>query len=380
MRTAFFLVLALHGAIHVLGFLKWCGLAQVPQLRGRTLVALANSSAKGFGTLWLVAFVAFVAAACMNAFEKGPWWTVALAGVALSQVLVVIAWRDAKLGTLANVLIAVVAVSAAAHARFVRTIDREAREVLAQRIDPTDPIVTRAELEPLPAPVRRWLEASGVVGRERAHTVRLQQRGDLRTAPDAAWLPVRAEQYFSVDEPGFVWKVEATMHALPVTGRDRYFGGRGSMLIKAASLVDVANEADAKIDLGAMVRYLAEIVWLPTAALRPYITWEALDANGARATMRYGGAIVSANFAFDDAGRVTRVSAERYMGGGDGAKLAPWFATCAEYRAVRGIVIPVRGDVGWALATGEFVYYRWENLDVETNVPELYGTPLRLVP
>lgn len=45
----------------------------------------------------------------------------------------------------------------------------------------------------------------------------------------------------------------------------------------------------------------------------------------------------------------------------------PWVATCGETRSLRGVVVPVRGEVLWKLANGDFPYYRWEVLDVETS-------------
>ena len=44
-----------------------------------------------------------------------------------------------------------------------------------------------------------------------------------------------------------------------------------------------------EIDQGALLRYLGEIVWVPSAALSDYITWEEMDSTTARATMSYEG-------------------------------------------------------------------------------------------
>jgi hypothetical protein len=235
-------------------------------------------------------------------------------------------------------------------------------------------VVTPDELRSLPEPVAKWLEASGVVGRPRAATVRLHQRGDIRTKPDAPWMPVRAEQYFSIDPPGFVWKVDATMMwVVPIAGRDRYVGGHGEMLIKAASLVNVVKAADEAIDLGAMLRYLAEVIWFPSAALTPYISWEPIDATHARATIRYAGRSAPAVFTFDGRGRAVRFDAERPLGGGKDAKITPWFGASSDWRTFEGIEVPTRGEVGWQLPSETFIYYRWEILDVEFNHAELFS-------
>jgi len=268
----------------------------------------------------------------------------------------------------------VVAVVAAATRRFDRRVDDEARALLAAARAMDGRVVEARELDGLPPPVRRWLEVSGTVGRARASTVRLQQRGEMRVAPDKPWMPVVAEQYFSVDPPGFVWHVDARMKGvLPIAGRDRYAGGHGHMLIKLASLVTVADGVGPEIDQGALLRFLGEIVWFPSAALSDTITWEAIDARSARATMAYGGTSASAVFTFGDDGRFTSLSAQRYMSADGGARLETWVIPVTEWRVVRGIDMPVRGNAVWKLAAGAFDYYRWEITDVEVNHPALYA-------
>ena len=301
------------------------------------------------------------------------WWAVALAGVLLSQGLILVAWPDAKAGTAANVILLFPILAAAAQARFDERVATEANALLAHAGHDTR-VVARDELAALPAPVARWLEASGVVGRPRAATVRLHQRGDIRTKPDAAWMPAAAEQYFSADPPGFVWKVDAEMlRVLPIAGRDRYLGGHGQMLIKAASLVKVVNAAGEAIDVGSMLRYLAEIIWFPSAALGPYVSWEPMDATHARATLRDAGRSATAVFTFDARGRAVRLDAERPLGGGRDAKVTPWFGVSSEWRTFDGIEVPTRGEVGWQLPGGPFIYYRWNIVGLEFNRAELFS-------
>jgi len=267
-----------------------------------------------------------------------------------------------------------VALVAAAGRRFHHRIDDEARAMLSAARSSAAGVVEAKDLDTLPAPVRRWLTASGVVGHARAATIRLKQRGEFRTAPDKPWMPVIAEQYYSVDPPGFVWSVNARMmHVLPIAGRDRYVDGHGHLLIKAASLITVADGAGPEIDQGALMRYLGEIVWFPSAALADTITWQAIDERSARATMRHGGVTVSMVFGFDERGRVATETAERYMTGNGGPRLERWFIPVTEWRKFCGIEVPSRGNAIWKLANADFDYFRWEIVDLEVNHPALYA-------
>jgi len=374
--TGFF---AFHAAIHVLGLLKWGRLAQVPQLSWRTLVPLTDPAQRVFAGLWAGAFVLLIAAAALRLLQRDVWWAPALAGIALSQALIVMTWSDAKFGTLPNVLLIVPAVAAAAHFQFSRRIDRETQAILADAAPaPVRNVITAADLARTPIPVRRWLEAAGVLGRVPVWTARLDQRGELRTAPDAAWLPATAEQYFTVVPPAFVWRVDTTMLGfLPVAGRDILAHGRGEMLIKAGSLLSIVRAADEKIDHGALLRFLGEMVWFPSAALAPYVSWEEVDHRNARATLHVGVVGASAVFHFDDAGRVLGLDAERYLGGGAAAELTPWSVTCSEWGRFQGIQVPVRGEVRWILPSGPFSYYRWEVLNLEFDGSDPLDTATR---
>lgn len=376
-RPALTLLIALHAGIHVLGFLKWWKLAELPQLTARTLVPVSEATGRTVGVIWLLAMLALLAAAGLRFARNDYWWPVALVGAAISQALIVLEWPDAKAGTLPNVVIAVAVIVAAATERFKGRVHDEVRDLFASASRADSTVVRPPELERLPAPVRRWLVRSGVVGKPRARAVRLKQRGGLRTSPEQGFMPAEAEQYFSVDPPGFVWSVDVRMFgAVPIVGCDSYVRGKGHMLIRALSLVNVVDASGERIDQGTLLRYLGEIIWFPSAALSPHITWEPVDAERARATMTHQGVTASAVFSFDGQGRFTSLAAERYMGAGPDAPLTDWFVPASAWRLVRGVELPVRGNVVWKLSNGDFDYYRWEILDVEydTMVPYPHAT------
>jgi hypothetical protein len=363
-------LLAIHGSIHVLGFLKPWKLAKVEQLSGRAIVSLSEGASKVVGLAWLAAALLLLAAAAFRVAERETWWILGAAGIALSQALIVLQWSDAKAGTVANLLLLLPVVVGAATARFHHANDEHARALLARASAWPPAVVGAADVAALPPPVRRWLEGCGAVGQPRARTVRLRQRGEMRTGPGKPFMHAEAKQYFTVDEPGFVWTVEVTMMGVvPVVGRDSYVDGRGRMFIQAGGLVTVADGTGAKFDQGTLLRYLAEISWFPSGALAPYITWEPIDESRARATMFSGGIAASAVFAFDDHGRLTQMTAKRYFGG---QTLEDWVIPVTEWKMIRGIEMPVRGSAIWKLPAGDFEYYRWEILDVEVNRREVW--------
>ncbi len=364
MRFAVAALLALHGLIHLLGFLKPWKFATVSQLSGRTLVPLSEPAARLVGVVWLGTALLLVAAAGLRWLDREPWWIPAAVGLVLSQALIVLQWSDAKAGTVANVLLLVPVVVGFATSRFHAESEVHVRALLARAPAEAAPILGPSDVAPLPPPVRRWLEASGAIGRPRARTVRLAQRGEMRTSADAAFMHTEAIQYFTVDTPGFVWMADVAMHGVPVVARDSYVEGHGRMFIRAAGLVTVADGTGEKFDQGTLLRFLGEIIWFPSAAVAPYISWEPIDDGSALARISDHGVTASAVFAFDAQGRLTSLAAKRYF---NGETLEDWVIPITEWKTIRGIAMPTRGSAVWKLAKGDLEYYRWEILDVETN-------------
>jgi hypothetical protein len=76
-------------------------------------------------------------------------------------------------------------------------------------------------------------------------------------------------EYFSVEPRGFLWDARIRMTAMmPIYIRDGYFGGEGAMYGQLAAIVPVVNQrGTSKMASGELLRYLAELVLLPTALL-----------------------------------------------------------------------------------------------------------------
>ncbi|GAB4033818.1 DUF6544 family protein [Spirosoma jeollabukense] len=365
-------LLLLHGLIHVVGFVNQWALALGTQMSGKSLITMSAGTSKLMGILWLITGLCFLLASVSYWLQRDWWLTVALVSVVLSQALIIIYWPDAKAGTVVNVLIALVIGMTHAHNRFEQFADQEARLLISQPTNGSQ-VITREMLIHLPTPVQQWLIASGVVGKEMVHSVRLQQKGLMRTSPDGTWMPTTAKQYIDVDKPGFVWKADVQMFSLlPLAGLDKYVDGKGSMQIKGLSCIPIVNASDAKIDQGELLRYLSEMCWYPSAALSPFITWQPIDANQAQATMRYKGVTTSAIFTFDTQHRLVSVSAKRYKRNDTQSQKEDWYIPARAWKSMDGIVIPVKGDVIWKLPTGDFNYYQWEITAIDYNTPVLY--------
>lgn len=363
-----FIVLA-HGLIHLLGFVKEWRLTQVKELTGKTLVPLSETLSRIVGVFWLLACLLFIVSVATYLMGERWWWIIAVAAIIVSQILIVIYWKDAKFGTVANVIVFVACILSYGTWSFNRLVNDELHSFLPKTIKEKKLVTTEitANLPPL---VQKWLDRSNMIGRETIQTVHLKQRGEMKTNPNGRWMSVEAEQYFTVESPGFIWIADVQVAPyLHLAGRDKYKDGRGHMLIKLLSLFPIANAKGKETDQGTLLRYLAEIVWFPSAALSCYITWEEMDSTTAKATMNYGGITASGVFEFNTDGDIIGFEAQRYYDRKEGATLETWVITMDEngFREFEGIRVPAKSAVTWKLRTGDFTWYNLEITEIEYN-------------
>ncbi len=236
-------------------------------------------------------------------------------------------------------LVSVMGVIASANSvRFQRAVASEVRELSSAESRPS-PLVA---LDNLPAPVRRYLNKAIGSRQHALKSARLRHGGTFRTSLDGRWFPIRGEQYFSADPPGFVWWGRIRLApGFWVDARDRCSGGVGNMRISLESTVTLGDNSGPQMDQGAMIRLLGEMAWFPTAYLdERHVTWAAMDDRRARASLKLQGREVAAVFEFADDGLPLRVSAERYRLEGGKNVLTPWSGEYGDYRNVDGLLVP----------------------------------------
>ena len=166
------------------------------------------------------------------------------------------------------------------------TIHHEAFELLQQCEQAQPDPITEAKVLGLPEPMQRYLSYAQIVGKEPIRTVRLKQQGFMKQRPGQKWLPLVAEQYFTTAPPAFLW--HATIRPFPlvsISATDQFSDGHGNMLIKLWSFITVGDARGPEMDQGELQRYLAEMVWFPTAWLTDATEWQAFDTHSVKATM-----------------------------------------------------------------------------------------------
>jgi hypothetical protein len=229
--------------------------------------------------------------------------------------------------------------------------------------------ITQEMLLDLPTPIQRYLVYTGVVGMPWIKNVRLKYTGKFRQAEDRPWMPMIAQESYTTDPASFSWDAKFKVAGIPILRViDKYENGKGSMLGKLAGVKTIFNVKGDELDQGAMVRYLNEIMWFPTAFLSEKISWEELDDHSAQITFSDFGKSVSAQLFIDAVGQITNFTAQRYREIDGEFSLDSWSTPITGYREFNGLKLPLRGSALWHLPAGNLTYIELELKELEYDL------------
>ncbi|HOF19888.1 MAG TPA: hypothetical protein PLO24_01405 [Bacteroidales bacterium] len=367
MRIAFFLIILIHALIHLLGFLKGFEIKEIKEI--------TSPVSRTMGVIWLTSFFLMLVFGILFLLNYGYSWIPGFIAALISQILVILFWSDARFGTIPNILILAVSLFSFGYFNFNRLIQQDTSQILGQNQVVAEKIINDGDIQHLPEPVRNWLYNSGMVGKPLISVGKVTQEAEMKMKPgQEKWMKAEATQYTALNVPAFIWTVELKINRLlQIQGRDKFADGKGDMLIKMNSLINIVNELGEKIDEGALQRYLGEMVWFPSLALSPYITWEKIDSATARAYMTFKGTSGSGIFYFNSSGDVISYYALRYKDNFAEAKRYGWKMNITEYKTFEGIKVPSKMNSVWELDEGDWTWLNLEVTDIRYNMNSIPG-------
>lgn len=357
--------LVLHGLIHLMGTVKAFGLAEMPQLTQQINGLL--------GGLWLLAAVLFVATAITFFASPRWWWVVGAAAIVVSQIVIVTAWADARFGTIPNIIIlvgVVIGFLAQAPWSFRAEYDRDVAEGLGRAT--ATPLLTEADLAPLPAAVQRYIRLNGAVGRPRVQNFRALFQGQIRSGPDARWMSFTGEQYNFYDRPSRLFLMDASMFGIPVQAFHRFIGPSATMRVKVASIATMVDAKGPEMDEAETVTLFNDLcVMAPGALIDHHIQWQEIDPHTVSASFTNMSHTIRAVLSFNDKGELSNFVAEgRGALSADGKSVTkmPWSTPLSGYREFGSHRLMAHGEGVWHAPAGEYSYLRFDLDTIEYNV------------
>ncbi|KAK9823297.1 hypothetical protein WJX72_001718 [[Myrmecia] bisecta] len=233
--------------------------------------------------------------------------------------------------------------------------------------------VSLATTQELPEPVQRYLRYSLKEGQPFLRGCKLEQMGQIRLRvtrnPLEGWLSLKAEQWMSALQPAYVWS--AAISWLPLVslqGYDACLHGRGEMCWKLMAAVPVVKVSSDAISTAALIRFVGECAWCPTALLpSDWLRWEPVSSDSATAVVKHAGHTVSATFSFNAVGQITSITtAERVCVQANGtASFEKWSAHYRRWEERSGMMVPLEGEAVWNFADHDFSYVKLRVVSIE---------------
>jgi len=366
MRWFVVVILIGHGLLHLLGAAKGLAWAEV--------ATLTEPIAPALGVVWLVAAIALVAAGVLFAARARMWWLAGIAGLVISQAVILTSWSDAKAGTLANVVL-LVALGYELASNGPRSYRAEYRRRVATALRAsapgTGPVVSENDLAHLPAPVAEYVRRSGAVGQPRVSSLRASIHGRIRASATSRWMTYTGEQVNTYGPtPSRLFWMDATMFGLPVDVLHVFVGRSATMRVKLYSVLRMVNAAGPEMDRAETVTLFNDLCILaPAALVDAPIDWQQIDDTHVRGVFTNGAQTVSADLTFRDGDLVDFSSDDRMSTSRDGSTFTPqrWSTPVGDYRAFGSRRLAAHGEGRWhpTAPPGEFAYLEY-NLDAIT--------------
>jgi hypothetical protein len=365
-RTVFILVLALHGLIHLMGFAKAFGYAELPQL--------AQLISRPVGLLWLFAALLLLATSAALPLWPRGWWLVGLFAFVASQGVIASSWGDARYGTIANiVLLAGVIYGFASRGPLSLRAAYENDTRDAQAAAASSENLAESDLAALPVPVQRYLRRTGVVGKPRVRNFRATWTGRMRATGSDPWMSFTAEQFNSLDPICRYFKMDATMGGIPVDVLHSFDKGGARFRVKLLSLIKKVDAKGAELTRTETVTLFNDLcVLAPGALVSPSISWEPIDAHAAKASFTLRNNVIRAVLRFNDLGDLIDFESEdRLAGSPDGRTFTAmgWSTPVRDYAQMGPARVSTRAEVRWHPASGAFTYGEFQLTSLAYNLP-----------
>jgi hypothetical protein len=363
MKIAFVILLIIHGLIHLVGFVKAFGLSEVKEL--------TQPIAKPFGVIWLSAFVLFAVAAGMFAFNCNWWWIVGLIATVTSQVLIIFFWRDAKYGTIANVLILLVSIIGYGTWSYYNKYQHDVKTNLQQQDYFQSSELSESDIQQLPEPVQKYLRYTGAIGKPKVNNFKIEFTGKIRKDEKSAWMPFTCEQYNFMETPTRLFFMKAAMKGLPIGGYHCFKNGVAFMDIRLFSLVKVQYQDGAEMNLSETVTFFNDMcVLAPPTLIDKRIKWLEVGNNKVKASFTNNKITVAAWLYFNDKGELINfVSEDRYAG--DTGKQFPWATPLKEYRIINGYRLMGNAEALYSYPDRDLVYGTFKLIRMEYNCKDV---------
>lgn len=359
MKFIFAFLILIHGLIHFMGFAKAFGYGDMKQL--------TIPISKPVGALWMLTAFLFIIAVILLLLKKENWWMLAIIAIILSQVVIIMSWKDAKFGTIPNIIILIVAIFSWGSSRFENSWRKDVKNNLFNNNTITAEAITEADLQNLPLPVQRYLIYAGVVGKPKVKNMYVEMDVQMRQKGKDYFKAI-SMQYNFFDEPSRLFFMKANMFGTTVPGYHHYINGKAVMDIRFAGLFPIVKKDGDMMNKAETVTLFNDMCLMaPATLIDKRIKWDTIDNKSAKANFTNHHISISATLYFNEQGQLidflsydrTEISLMKNL---------PFTTPVHSYKKINGFNLFSEGDAVWDYPDGKFVYGKFKLKDIKYNI------------
>lgn len=362
MRIFFLLVVVLHGLIHLLGFVKGFDFKEVKEL---TLPI-----SRPMGLFWLTATALFLIYGILYFANSKYAWLVGMGAVVISQILVILFWKDAKFGTIPNLIILVVSLVSLGSYLLKSEFNNKVKFDFSANNTLSTEILTETDLAHLPAVVQKYLYYTKSVGQPKVKNFRAEFVGGMRGKPEEEYMKFQSVQYNFYQKPSRYFFMEASKMGLPATGLHLYQDETATFEVKMLNWLKVVDAKGDKMNQAETVTLFNDMCFIaPASLIDRRITWESINDTKAKGIFKNGNISISAVLYFNDKGELVNfISNDRYDTDGNHYNSYPWATPVEDYKMINGYFLPGKAKLIYQKSEGDFTYSELEYKSVKYNL------------
>lgn len=246
-------------------------------------------------------------------------------------------------------------------------------QVFASQPFMTENVLTKQEIEHLPACVQKYLAYSGAVGKSKIQNMCIEFDAEMYRKPGDKPMKSHAVQYNFYGDYARLFLMKASKMGIPFQALHSYKNEQASFQVKVAELFKVGNINGEELTKAETVTLLNDMcIFAPGSLTDSRLTLTALGAFSAKVALTNGKYFVSAILHFNEAGELINfISDDRSALQDDGTmKEVQWSTPVSDYNEFEGRKVPTVGKTSWHYTVGDFAYGVFSLKRIKYNVAQ----------
>ena len=323
--------------------------------------------------MWLTATLLFSIYGILHFTNNKFDWLVGLLAVVISQILIIIFWKDAKFGTIPNLIVLVVSLGSLGSYLLKSEFTNQVKNDFSGNNTLSTEILTESDISNLPELVKKYLRYTKLVGQPKVKNFRAEFVGGMLGKPDDKYMSLQSVQYNFYQSPSRYFYMTASKMGLPSTGLHLYQNKTATFEVKLLNWFKVVDAKGNIMNQAETVTLLNDMCFIaPATLIDSKISWETIDDTTVKAIFNNGGISVSALLYFNEKGELINfISNDRFDTDGTKYVNYPWETPVQDYRLINGYLLPSKAKLIYRKPEGHFTYGELEYKSVKYNLSNI---------